>query len=133
MTIKEVSDLLGLGLGEIKDGMRLAGTDDPLIGGLYFYANSIAVYRKGDRHEWNLRFAKSRSQDIRERQSKIKVREYIIKVVEDSQEPVSPEALFGSPEFSDSVIQWTLWSLIYENEITLTGDMMLKKGERGDV
>lgn len=49
----------GVSFNDIKEGMRLANTDDPDLGARYSLANSLSIKVHGDRHEWNLRVAKS--------------------------------------------------------------------------
>lgn len=55
--IKEVSRATGLSLFEIRNGMKQANTDDPVLGAGYAAAAGCAVVIKGKRHEWNMRYA----------------------------------------------------------------------------
>lgn len=64
--IQDVSALTGVSPGEVLAGMRGAGTNDPLVGACYTSASSLAVVIKGDRHEWNLRYAQAQADRLRE-------------------------------------------------------------------
>jgi hypothetical protein len=64
-TIRDVRDYTGIGLQEIKHGMRQANTDDPLIGAFYSDSSACAVAVRGDRHRWNLKRAVARADETR--------------------------------------------------------------------
>ncbi len=59
--------LTGEGLGSIASGMKSAGTDDALLGALYSAASCLAVKINGDRHAWNLSWARNRYNDFKDK------------------------------------------------------------------
>lgn len=60
MTIDEVRAYVGCGLHDIKKGMELWPTDDPLLAAFYMYARSQAIAVKGDRDERDRAWASQR-------------------------------------------------------------------------
>lgn len=57
MSIALARRATGQGFGLIRQGMRDANTNDPMLGAFYAHADSLAVHVTGDRHEWNLQHA----------------------------------------------------------------------------
>ena len=63
--VKEAREATGLGLMAIKDACKTLDTDDAILAGFYWAADSLAVSIKPEsaRHAWNLDRAKRRKEN----------------------------------------------------------------------
>lgn len=56
--IKKVHQETGVSCKAIVEGMSIIGFDDPAFAARYMHADSLAVAVSGNRHEWNMNYAR---------------------------------------------------------------------------